>query len=95
MVYPAFGPAAEFSVGWMSHIVIRNVVATLLICGGWDWFLYFSPLAAKLHKYKINPVYPSMKQIRHDAGVTGRSHHMQCSSCYCLRSRPLDPDVVS
>ena len=78
----------EYSAGWMSHILLRNVVATLLICGGWDWFLYFSPLAAKLHKYKINPVYPSMKQIRHDAGVTGRSHHinnhMQCSSCYSL-----------
>ena len=50
LVYPAFGPAAEFSVGWMSHILLRNVVATLLICGGWDWFLYFSPLQAKLHK---------------------------------------------
>ena len=64
----------------MSHILLRNVVATLLICGGWDWFLYFSPLAAKLHKYKINPVYPSMKQIRHDAGVTGRSHLVLCSA---------------
>merc|ERR1711936_1196283 len=70
MVYPAFGPAAEFSVGWMSHIVIRNVVATLLICGGWDWFLYFSPLQAKLHKYKMNPVYPSMTQFKHDAFYT-------------------------
>ena len=45
-------------------------MATLAICGFWDWFLYFSPLAAKLHKYKINPVYPSMRQIKHDAGVT-------------------------
>ena len=55
---------------WVAHIFLRNVVATLVICGFWDWFLYFSPLAAKLHKYKINPVYPSMKQIKHDAGVT-------------------------
>ena len=55
---------------WVAHIFLRNVVATLAICGFWDWFLYFSPLAAKLHKYKINPVYPSMRQIRHDAGVT-------------------------
>merc|ERR1712014_276852 len=44
LVYPAFGPAAEFSVGWMSHTLLRNVLATLIICGGWDWFLYFSPL---------------------------------------------------
>jgi len=70
LVYPAFGPAAEFSVGWMSHILLRNVVATLLICGFWDWFLYFSPLQEKLHKYKMNPVYPSKSQIRHDALVT-------------------------
>ena len=70
LVYPAFGPAAEFSVGWMSHILFRNVIATLLICGFWDWFLYFSPLQAKLHKYKMNPVYPSRSQIRHDALVT-------------------------
>jgi len=70
MEYPAFGPGKEFALGWMSHILIRNVVATLVICGFWDWFLYFSPLAAKLHKYKMNPVYPSLKQIRHDAMVT-------------------------
>ena len=55
---------------WVAHIFLRNVVATLVICGFWDWFLYFSPLASKLHKYKINPVYPSMRQIKHDAGVT-------------------------
>ena len=77
----------------MSHILLRNVVATLLICGGWDWFLYFSPLAAKLHKYKINPVYPSMKQIRHDAGVTGRSHlfriHFIQLCAQCLRAASL------
>ena len=60
----------EWQLDWVAHIFLRNVVATLAICGFWDWFLYFSPLAAKLHKYKINPVYPSMRQIRHDAGVT-------------------------
>ena len=45
-------------------------MATLAICGFWDWFLYFSPLKEKLHKYKMNPVYPSMKQFRHDATYT-------------------------
>jgi len=70
LVYPAFGPGKTWSLDWMSHILIRNVVATLVICGFWDWFLYFSPLQSKLHKYKINPVYPSLRQIRHDALVT-------------------------
>jgi len=68
--YPAFGPAREWRLDWMMHIIVRNVVATLVICGFWDWFLYFSPLQSKLHKYKMNPVYPSMRQIKHDALVT-------------------------
>ena len=46
--YPAFGPAKHFSFDWMSHILIRNVLATLVICGFWDWFLYFSPLQSKV-----------------------------------------------
>ena len=47
-VYPAFGPGAEFQLSWMMPIIIRNIVATLVICGFWDWFLYFSPLSAKV-----------------------------------------------
>merc|ERR1712013_894620 len=45
-------------------------IATWVICGFWDWFLYFSPLQAKLAKYKMNPQYPSFNQIKHDAMVT-------------------------
>jgi len=70
MIYPAFGPAKEFSPGWIFHILARNLLATWIICGFWDWFLYFSPLQQKLHKYKMNPVYPSFSQIKHDALVT-------------------------
>ena len=70
LVYPAFGPAKEFSPDWMIHIIARNLLATWIICGFWDWFLYFSPIQKKLHKYKMNPVYPSFAQIKHDAMVT-------------------------
>ena len=69
-MYPAFGSGVEFSADWMSHILLRNLLASLIICGGWDWFLYFSPLKAKLRKYKMSPVYPSTRQILHDAVVT-------------------------
>ena len=31
----------------------RNLLATWIICGFWDWFFYFSPLKDKLHKYKV------------------------------------------
>ena len=54
----------------MIHIIARNLLATWIICGFWDWFLYFSPIQKKLHKYKMNPVYPSFAQIKHDALVT-------------------------
>ena len=68
--YPAFGRAKEYDVQWMLPIVLRNVVATWLIAGLWDWFLYFSPLAKKLHKYKLNKRYPAFSQMRHDAIAT-------------------------
>ena len=42
--YPAFGPARELDLGWMVPIVVRNTIATWVICGFWDWFLYFSPM---------------------------------------------------
>ena len=54
----------------MSHILLRNLLASLVICGSWDWFLYFSPLQSKLAKYKMSPVYPGPRQILHDAVMT-------------------------
>jgi len=65
--YPALGPAKIISFDWIAHILTRNLLATWIICGMWDWFLYFSPLKNKLHKYKMNPVYPKPNQIKHDA----------------------------
>eukprot|EP00854_Cymbomonas_tetramitiformis_P008495 gene8495-10091_t len=65
--YPAFGPAATWQWSWMQPIVVRNLCAAWTICGFWDWFLYFSPLKAKLHKYKLNPLYPEWSQFQHDA----------------------------
>ena len=41
-----------------------------MICGFWDWFLYFSPFKNKLHKYKMNQKYPSWRQFQHDAFYT-------------------------
>ena len=47
-MYPAFGPGKEFHLDWMALIVARNLIATWVICGFWDWFLYFSPLQVVL-----------------------------------------------
>ncbi len=39
---------------WMLPILVRNTIVTLVTCGFWDWFLYYSPLKDKLHKYKVD-----------------------------------------
>ena len=39
---------------WMKPIFVRNTIITAVTCGFWDWFLYFSPLKDKLHKYKVS-----------------------------------------
>ena len=54
--YPAFGGGKYLSFSWMKPIFVRNTIITAVTCGFWDWFLYFSPLKDKLHKYKMNPV---------------------------------------
>jgi len=69
-IYPAFGTAKTLKISWMLPIIFRDLIATALICGFWDWFLYFSPFKNKLHKYKITAAYPSLHQIKHDAAVT-------------------------
>ena len=35
----------------MIPIIVRNLIGTLVICGFWDWLLYFSPLKSKFHKF--------------------------------------------
>ena len=52
--YPAFGGGKNMKWSWMKPILVRNTIVTLVTCGFWDWFLYFSPLKDKLHKYKVS-----------------------------------------
>jgi hypothetical protein len=70
--YPAFSGAAKegYNWSWMAPILIRNVAFAWVVCGFWDWILYFSPLKDKLHPFKHNPVYPSFPQFAHDATFT-------------------------
>jgi len=68
--YPGFGPAADIKLGWIVRLVARNLIFTWIVCGLWDYLLYFSPLKKKLLKFKINPKYPSMDQFIHDAQYT-------------------------
>ena len=57
--YAAFGRAKEWSLWWMVPILVRNIVATWVICGGWDYILYFSRLAPYFKPYKLNSEDPT------------------------------------
>ena len=90
--YPAFGRATSVEWEWIWPIFLRNVLATWIIAGFWDWFLYFSPVAPSLHRFKLNPVYPSFSQISHDAFVTTTASlcgsALECWICYmCATNR--------
>ena len=37
----------SFTISWMGPIIVRNIIGTIVICGFWDWFLYFSPLKVR------------------------------------------------
>eukprot|EP00483_Globobulimina_turgida_P009004 UN09022 len=64
--YPGFGGGKTLEWSWMKPIIIRNLLATIIIAGFWDYLLYFSPLKHKVSKFKFEKEYPSMQQMRHD-----------------------------
>jgi len=75
-----------------------------LICGCWDYFLYFGfgfpGLKSKLAKYKMNPNYPSNHQIFHDAiittmaSLTGAVLEIFCCHMWCTGRFPkFEPDL--
>ena len=55
--YPAYGRAAEWDISWMWPILLRNIIALYVICGGWDWVLHFSSLKDHFKKFKLTPEY--------------------------------------
>ena len=59
--YAAFGKGAEWDWAWMWPILLRNLIGMWVMCGFWDYLLYFSPLAAGFKPYKINEDYPTLK----------------------------------
>jgi hypothetical protein len=62
------GPAATLDAAWIGRIVVRDLLITYIVAGGWDWTLYspYSPFYEVMKPHKLNPLYPSAKQIRHD-----------------------------
>lgn len=103
--YPAFGRAATLEWSWMWPIILRDLLATWIICGCWDYFLYFGfgfPwLKQKMAKYKMNPKYPSNSQIIHDATVTtiasltGAGVEIMCCHFWCTGMFPKFNPILS
>ena len=64
--YDVLSAATTYSWAWMQHIVVRDLVITLLGAGFWEWLLYadWSPFKAKLKARKFNPEYPPMEHVR-------------------------------
>merc|ERR1719341_1849833 len=62
--------ATEPFYSWLTPILIRNILGTWVVCGLWDWVLYFSPLKERLSEFKITASYPHLSQFTHDAAYT-------------------------
>ena len=45
--------ARSFDLDWMWPLMARNLIGTFLLCGVWDWILYFSTLKERLHQFKV------------------------------------------
>lgn len=69
MSSPTLWPVEQASTfgWWIAVVCARDVALSLIVCGCWDWFLYFSPLAPKLRGLKLNPNIPPTSQFVHDA----------------------------
>merc|ERR1712113_1173563 len=90
----------------MWPIILRDLVATWLICGCWDFLLYFGfgfqSLKERLSKNKMNPKYPSNHQIAHDAivttmaSLTGAAIEIMCCHFWCTGFFPkFNPDLMA
>merc|ERR1712013_956859 len=84
--YPGYREAREVAPTWVGKIFLRNIVFTLVVCGFWDWWLYFSPMKERLFKNKITPRYPRFEQFVRDAKYTTIASTiaaaMECVLCH-------------
>lgn len=95
--YAAFGRGATFDLEWMLPILYRNLIGTWLICGFWDYILYFSPLASGFKPYKIIAEYPTNSQFIHDAfwttSATVTATVIEWFTCYLMATGSLSFDL--
>jgi len=52
--------------GWVARIALRDLLLMVIVCGGWNWVEYCSPLKERLAPWKINSSYPDNAQMRRD-----------------------------
>jgi len=56
--------------GWVAAIVYRDLVLMVVVCGGWDWLLYWSPLKERMAPYKYHAMQPPRSQWLRDVAAT-------------------------
>ena len=55
LVYPHVAPRAHsLEVGWIATVFAFNFAVEVATFGGWHWFVYDGPFAAKLAPFKFN-----------------------------------------
>ena len=47
----------------MWPVLLRHLLSAWIICGSWDYILYFSPLAPAFKPFKISQKYPVLAQV--------------------------------
>lgn len=57
--------AQIWRAGWMTRVVVRDLILLFLFTGCWD-FLLMSVLHSKMHPRKYNPKYPTFTQLKRD-----------------------------
>ena len=77
--------ARSFEAGWVTLVLVRNLVLGYILYGGWHHFLYKSRFTDKMASRKFNPKVPSERQWAHDRFWSTVGMCIQVSIPACLQ----------
>lgn len=85
--YFPYEEAAALKAGWISKLILRDLVAMIIIFGGWEWVLYGkkSPWKQGFKPFKLNGRYPNDSQFYRDVlGTTSSTLISSVAEIYGL-----------
>ncbi len=92
LLYFPLEEAASLEFHWIAKLIVRDVILTVLIIGGWDWITYgrHSPWRKEFQPFKLNGRYPYDSQFYRDVlgtmSSTVISSGMEASMLYLYAS---------